>query len=136
MNRLLADCPACEEYVYDGAGYSIILPAEIDISNELPLIVMGTGTTLRLKNVSIFNAQSLSSCVSMKPGSKLLVQISDAVQLFKHSPMHLKDPMAALERVTEQRATEQRNSAQTTAQSAHLQVREPAHLLCSLLLLL
>lgn len=138
MNRLLADSPACDEYVYDGAGYSIILPAELDIDSELPLVVLGSGATLRFKNVSIFNSQSLPACLSMRPGAKMLMQISDGVELFPHAPTHLKDPNADLEAVNEARE-KQKNESQPAGmfaspapkppqQSAHLQVCMPPFL--------
>ena len=130
MNRMLADSPVCNEYIYDGAGFSIILPTELDISSELPLLVMGSGVTLRFKNVTIYNSNSLSACLSMKPGSRLLVKVSDGVQLLSCAPTHLQDPLAALERVTESQSPYVFASATAPQkplpqQSAHLQARFP-----------
>lgn len=133
MNRLLADYPLCDEYVYDGAGFSIVLPTDLDISSELPLLVMGSGITLRFKNVAIYNAQSLSACLSMRPGAKLLVQASDDVQLFSYAPTQLQDPLAALERVTENQSygVFTTPAQKMPQQAAHLQVCFPLHLFSS-----
>lgn len=126
MNRMLADSPVCDEYIYDGAGFSIILPTELDISSELPLLVLGSGIKLRFKNVTIYNSSSLSACLSMKPGSQLLVNLSDGVQLCGFAPTHLADPLAALERVTESQspyvfASPSAPQKPPPQQSAHLQ---------------
>lgn len=68
--RLLADRPGVQEFVFDGKSHSLILPEGIMPQEPLPLILVGTGKTLRFKNVRIINALSLSSVIQLQSGGK------------------------------------------------------------------
>ncbi len=66
--RLLADGPGVDDYVYDGAGHRIVLPEGISGDEPLPLIVVGRGKTLHLKDVKIVYAASLPACLQLAAG--------------------------------------------------------------------
>lgn len=91
-NRLLADDPSIKSYTYDAAGHTITLPPNVTSGADLPLIVLGADTTLRIVNARIHNARSLSACLSLAPGARLLLDPLDAVTLIDDPPDHLADP--------------------------------------------
>lgn len=45
----------------------------------MPLIVVGRGKTLQLRNVRVSNQASLAACLSLGPGARLLAEPSDGV---------------------------------------------------------
>lgn len=47
---------------------SIILPEKGHLDGPLPLILIGSGRTLRLRNVRLLNAASLALCLQLAPG--------------------------------------------------------------------
>lgn len=89
--RLLADSPGWTgEAVYDGAGHALVLPDCVPGIEHVPLIVVGRGRTLRLRNVRLVNADVLPGVLSLAPGAQLLIESSDGVSL------HGKDELARL----------------------------------------
>eukprot|EP00892_Ulva_mutabilis_P007576 jgi/Ulvmu1/5190/UM021_0207.1 len=92
-NRLLADDISHSIYVYDGAGHSIILPPNLDPTNELPLIAIGSDVTLQFKNVNIYNSQSLPACLSLSPGASMMAREEDEVMMLDFAPVDMQDPM-------------------------------------------
>ena len=46
-----------------------MLPADIATDERLPLIIVGAGKTLQLRNVVISGAMSLPSCLHLGPGA-------------------------------------------------------------------
>ena len=67
--RLLADASAgAEDVVYDGCGHRIVLPRDVGPDDPLPLIVVGAGKTLLLRNVRLVHASSLPACLQLAPG--------------------------------------------------------------------
>ena len=70
-SRLLADQPGVEDFVYDGQGKRLVLPQDISVEEPLPLILLGPGKTLQLKNVKLVYAASLPACLQLGPGNKL-----------------------------------------------------------------
>lgn len=122
-NRLLADDSSRSFYVYDGAGHSVILPPDLDPTNELPLIAIGNDITLQFKNVNIYNSYSLPACMFMSPGARLIAREEDNVMLLEFAPVDMQDPMAVLGRATEQLQDVFPVSSAKSPQSAeHLQV--------------
>lgn len=122
-NRLLADDPCRSLYVYDGAGRSIILPPDLDPTNQLPLIAVGNDTTLHLKNVNIYNSQCLPACLCLAPGAQMIAREEDDVMHLNFAPIDMQDPMAALERVAGQVPGVLSGSPSRPPQSSeHLQV--------------
>lgn len=81
-SRLCADSPGVVYCEYDGTGlHSLVLPSRDHLDELLPLILIGSGCTLRLKNLTLVNADSLAACLQLAPGAKLLAQPSDGVKL-------------------------------------------------------
>ena len=66
--RLLADSPGLEDFVYDGQGKRLVLPQDISVDEPLPLILIGPGRTLQLKNLKLVHAASLPACLQLGPG--------------------------------------------------------------------
>eukprot|EP00878_Enallax_costatus_P018255 GHUV01019211.1.p1 GENE.GHUV01019211.1~~GHUV01019211.1.p1 ORF type:complete len:760 (+),score=304.75 GHUV01019211.1:378-2657(+) len=77
--RIIADAPGLKEAVYDGAGKALILPESVPAIEHVPLIVVGRGKTLRLKNVRIINKQSLAGVLLLGPGARLVADEQDGV---------------------------------------------------------
>ena len=69
--RLLADVPGIEDFVYDGHGNRIVLPEGMDAADPLPLILVGAGKTLLLRNVKLVYASSLPACLQLGAGKPL-----------------------------------------------------------------
>lgn len=67
--RLLADLPGVEDFVYDGQGRRLVLPQDISVDEPLPLILIGPGRTLQLKNVKLVHAASLPACLQLGAGN-------------------------------------------------------------------
>lgn len=67
-SRLLADSPGTEDFVYDGQGRRLVLPQDISVEEPLPLILIGPGKTLQLKNVKLVYAASLPACLQLAAG--------------------------------------------------------------------
>lgn len=82
--RIIADAPGLKEAVYDGQGYALVLPASVPSIEHVPLIVVGRGVTLRLRNVKIINHGGLAGVLSLAPGARLVAEESDGVTL--HGP--------------------------------------------------
>ncbi|KAL4527774.1 hypothetical protein Ndes2437A_g02912 [Nannochloris sp. 'desiccata'] len=81
-SRLCADSPGVLYCEYDGTGiHSLVLPSRDHLDELLPLILIGPGCTLRLKNLTLVNADSLAACLQLAPGARLLAQPSDGVKL-------------------------------------------------------
>lgn len=74
QTRLLADSPEATDYVYDGQGHRLILPEGISDGEALPVIIVGAGKTLLLRNVTIVHAASLPACLQLGPGKMRLSQ--------------------------------------------------------------
>lgn len=75
--RILADTPGLDDYVYDGKGHRIILPEGISGEEGLPLILVGPGKTLHLRDVKIVHAASLSACLQLAAGMLPLIPPRD-----------------------------------------------------------
>ena len=77
--RLLADLPGVEDFVYDGQGKNLILPQDISVDEPLPLVLIGPGKTLQLKNLQLVYAASLPACLQLGAGEHsaaiLLLQV-------------------------------------------------------------
>ena len=71
-SRLLADSPGTENFVYDGQGRRLVLPQDISVEEPLPLILLGPGKTLQLKNVKLVHAASLPACLQLGAGKPLI----------------------------------------------------------------
>lgn len=83
--RLVADKPGVSAFEYNGRGRRIVLPAKAQLSGPLPLILVGSGKTLQLRNVTLVNSTSLGACLQLMPGSRLLAEPRDGVQLLETS---------------------------------------------------
>lgn len=80
--RLLADTPySSNTFEYDGQGHRIILPVKDQLEELLPLIIIGNSKRLRLKNVTIINADSLAACLQLSAGAKLIASPQDGVEM-------------------------------------------------------
>jgi hypothetical protein len=78
--------------------HSIVLPADLHPTLSIPLIVLGSECSLRLKNTVIYNADSLAPCLSLAPGARLFLEDADGVELTSTAPVHFVDPVASVER--------------------------------------
>jgi hypothetical protein len=82
--RLLADTlPG--EYTVDGCGHSIVFPRIDDLSENLPLVMVGNGSILRIMNAKVVNAESLGTSVKLGPGAELRLSSKDGVELLYKS---------------------------------------------------
>lgn len=79
--RILADTQPAE-YIMDGQGHSIFLPPVKDLSEVSPLIMVGPNSILKMRNVKIYNSESLNTCLKLGPGAKILLSREDGVELF------------------------------------------------------
>jgi hypothetical protein len=77
--RIIADAPGLREAVYDGQGHALVLPAAVPSIEHVPLIVVGRGVSLRLRNVKIINQASLAGVLSLAPGARLVAEQADGV---------------------------------------------------------
>jgi hypothetical protein len=77
--RIIADAPELKEVVYDGQGHGLVLPAAVPSIEHVPLIVVGRGVTLRLRNVKLINQASLAGVLSLAPGARLVAEEADGV---------------------------------------------------------
>ena len=67
--RLLADTPGPAHRVLDGRGHRLVLPTAVDAQERLPLIVVGAGKTLQLRNITIVHSTSLAACLHLGAGA-------------------------------------------------------------------
>lgn len=77
--RIIADAPGLTEAVYDGQGHALVLPAAVPSIEHVPLIVVGRGVTLRLRNVKLINQAALAGVLSLGPGGQLVAEEADGV---------------------------------------------------------
>jgi hypothetical protein len=77
--RIIADAPGLKEAVYDGRCHGLVLPAAVPSIEHVPLIVVGRGVTLRLRNVKLINQSSLAGVLSLAPGARLVAEEADGV---------------------------------------------------------
>ena len=68
-------------HVYDGGGGRLVLPPGLAAAEALPLVVVGAGRTLVLRNVRVINAASLPACLQLGPGAKLVAREEDGVKM-------------------------------------------------------
>lgn len=79
-SRLLADSAHCEGpapavFTFDGHGHRLVLPPPSAVEQQaVPLILVGPGRTLRLRNVRVVHAASLPRCVQLAAGAALDVR--------------------------------------------------------------
>jgi hypothetical protein len=79
--RLVADAPGTDEFVYDGAGHALVLPRAVPPAERVPLIIVGRGKTLRLRNVRVANAGALAGCLSIAAGGRLVAESEEGVEM-------------------------------------------------------
>lgn len=60
-------------------GHRIVLPEDIGVAEDLPLVVIGAGKALLLRNVTIVQAASLTSCLKLGAGAQLIARPEDNV---------------------------------------------------------
>lgn len=75
----------------DLQGHRIFLPEGIDIAEPLPLIVVGTGKALRLKDVVLVYAESLPACLQLNAGARLLAEAGDGVKMIQGADPDIED---------------------------------------------
>lgn len=68
QSRLLADSPEGAEFVYNGQGHRLILPEGLHEGEALPVIIVGIGKSLQLKDVKLVHAASLPACIQLGSG--------------------------------------------------------------------
>lgn len=85
--RILADAPGTAAIELDGNGHRLILPSREHLNEMLPLILVGAGRTLKLRNVTVVNAESLAACIQLGPGSKIVAQPLDGVNFVDSSAL-------------------------------------------------
>ncbi len=71
QSRLLADSPEASDYVYNGQGHRLILPEGLHEGEALPLILIGVGKSLQLKDVKLVHAACLPACIQLGSGKRL-----------------------------------------------------------------
>ncbi len=72
QSRLLADSPEGADYVFDGQGHRLIFPEGLNEGETLPLIIIGVGKSLQLKDVKLVHAASLPACIQLGSGMLLV----------------------------------------------------------------
>jgi vacuolar protein sorting-associated protein 13A/C len=77
--RIIADGPGLSHAVYDGQGHALVLPSAVPSVEFVPLIVVGRGVTLRLRNVRLINQAGLAGVLALAPGARLLAEVADGV---------------------------------------------------------
>jgi hypothetical protein len=89
--RLLADGSRCEQrcFEFDGDGHNLILPPPSALGELLPLILIGTDRTLRLRNVTVFNSESLADVLQLAAGAQLIAQEEDGVRMEEGMPSEI-----------------------------------------------
>ncbi len=60
--------------MYDGQGKRLVLPQDISVDEPLPLILIGPGKTLQLKNLKLVYAASLPACLQLGPGTHTCIK--------------------------------------------------------------
>ena len=70
QSRLLADSPEGSDYVYNGQGHRLILPEGLHEGEALPLILIGVGKSLQLKDVKLVHAACLPACIQLGSGKR------------------------------------------------------------------
>ncbi|KAK9908805.1 hypothetical protein WJX75_003140 [Coccomyxa subellipsoidea] len=80
QTRLLADSPDGTDFVYDGQGHRLILPEGISDGEAMPVIIVGAGKTLLLRDVKIVHAESLPACLQLGSGGQLVANPENKVQ--------------------------------------------------------
>ena len=68
QSRLLADAPGGTDFVYNGGGHRLILPEGLHEGEALPLIIIGVGKSLQLKDMKLVHAASLPACIQLGSG--------------------------------------------------------------------
>ena len=76
QSRLLADSPEASDYVYNGQGHRLILPEGLHEGEALPLILIGVGKSLQLKDVKLVHAACLPACIQLGSGERLAKSLS------------------------------------------------------------
>ena len=66
------------------------------VDDPQPLILIGPGKQLRLRNVVVVHAASLPACLQLDNGSRLLVEEADGVQVIDGNDPSLEEPAAVL----------------------------------------
>ena len=84
QSRLLADPPEGADFVYDGQGHRLILPEGLHEGEALPLIIVGGGKSLQLKDVKLVHAASLPACIQLGSGAHLLDNLLEFFALEYH----------------------------------------------------
>ena len=74
-------------------GHRIVLPEGINIAEPLPLIVIGAGKQLVLKNTIIVHADSLPACLQLGPGARLVAESKDKVTMVKGSDPNMPEDL-------------------------------------------
>ena len=67
--RLLADAPGIKTFIFDGAGFKLILPEGMSPLDAVPLILVGTDKTLIVRNLTVVHASSFSAVIQLKAGT-------------------------------------------------------------------
>ncbi len=80
--RVLADAPGVQEFVYDGQGHALVLPRGLAPTERMPLLLVGTGKTLRLRNVRVANKGALAAVLSLGAGARLVAEERDGVVMY------------------------------------------------------
>ena len=103
--RLLADLAGVEDFVYDGQGRRLVLPQDISVEEPLPLILIGPGKTLQLKNLILVHAASLPACLQLGAGNqhrlcirRLVTDIADWASFSvtkRVGPIHVDNTVAS-----------------------------------------
>ncbi|KAK9815130.1 hypothetical protein WJX73_008307 [Symbiochloris irregularis] len=89
--RLLADSPSTpDNIVYDGCGHRMVLPPDVAPDDPVPLILVGPGRTLTLKNTRIVQASSLPACLQLGPGAQMLARPEDLVEMLQGADADLE----------------------------------------------
>lgn len=85
QTRLLADSPQATDYVYNGQGRCLILPEGISDGEALPLIIVGAGKTLLLRDVKIVHAASMPACLQLGSGQHIALPTTLAASITQDS---------------------------------------------------
>lgn len=64
-----------------------MLPRGLPPHEMLPLILVGRGATLRLRNCVLVNSASLAACLQLGPGARLLAREEDGVRVVPASQL-------------------------------------------------
>ncbi|QDZ20283.1 vacuolar protein sorting-associated protein [Chloropicon primus] len=71
VTRICAMGATSDTFVFDGSGFSLVFPEEVAESRKVPLIFVGPGKTLLIRNTVIVNFSQMSNYVELMANARI-----------------------------------------------------------------